>query len=62
MTRHPLERSAAFTALLHYAPWLGKTEAREAEDVVSRFLAAFCRSGSRDMAAYSRSWAAGGER
>jgi hypothetical protein len=53
VTRHPLGRSAAFTALLHYAPWLARTEAREAGAVVSRFLEGFYCSGSKDVAAYA---------
>ena len=59
MSRHPLDRSAAFTALLEFAPWFGRTERREAEQIVTRFLADFYRSGRRDMAGYARGWAAG---
>jgi hypothetical protein len=59
VTRHPLDRSAAFTVLLHYAPWFAKTEARKAEDLVSRFLAAFYASGSTNIATYARGWAVG---
>jgi hypothetical protein len=59
MTGHPLDRSAAFTALLEFCPWFGKTESREAEAVVTRFLAGFYASGETDMAAYARRWAAG---
>lgn len=58
VTRHPLDRSAAFTALLEFCLWFGKTESREAEAVVTRFLAAFYASGETDMAAYARRWEA----
>jgi hypothetical protein len=44
-SRHPLDRSAAFTVLLEFCPWFGKTESRAAEAVVTRFLAAFYASG-----------------
>ena len=54
VTRHPLDRSAAFTALLEFCPWFGKTESREAEAVVTRFLEGFYASGETDMAAYAR--------
>jgi hypothetical protein len=54
VTRHPLDRSAAFTALLEFCPWFGKTESHKAEAVVTRFLAAFYASGETDMAAYAR--------
>jgi hypothetical protein len=56
MTRHPLDRSATFTALLEFAPWFGQMESCEAEGVVTRFLDGFYRSGSRDMADYARRW------
>ncbi len=59
MSRHPLDRSAAFTALLEFAPWFGRTESRQAGAVMTAFLADFYRSGSKDMAAYARRWAAG---
>jgi hypothetical protein len=49
--RHPLDRSAAFTALLEFCPGFGKTEAREAERIVTRFLDSFYSSGSTDDAA-----------
>ena len=66
VTRYPLDRSAAFTALLEFCPWFGKTESRAAEAVVTRFLEGFDASGETDMAAYARRWAAsaggGGER
>jgi hypothetical protein len=53
-TRYPLDRSAALTALLEFCPWFGKTESREAEAVVTRFLEGFYDSGETDMAAYVR--------
>ena len=58
VSRHPLDRSAAFTALLEFAPWFGRMESREAEVVVTWFLADFYRSGSKHMAAYARRWVA----
>lgn len=58
MSRHPLDRSAAFTALLEFCPWFGRTESRKAEAVVTRFLADFYASGETDMAAYARRWEA----
>ncbi len=54
---HPLDRSAAFTALLEFSPGFGKTEAREAERIVARFIDGFYGSCRTDMAAYARSWA-----
>ena len=56
VSRHPLDRSAAFTALLEFCPWFGRTESRKAEAVVTRFLADFYASGETDMAAYARRW------
>jgi hypothetical protein len=53
--RHPLDRSAAFTALLEFWPGFGKAEARQAERIVTRFLDGFYASGSTDMAAYAQS-------
>jgi len=55
--RHPLDRSAAFTALLEFCPGFGKTGAREAGRIVTRFLDGLYSSGGTDMAAYARSWA-----
>lgn len=54
---HPLDRSAAFTALLQFCPGFGRTEGRQAEAVVTRFLDGFYASGSTDMAAYAKIWA-----
>ena len=59
MSRHPLDRSAAFTALLEFAPWFGQAESRQAGAIVTAFLVDFYRSGSKDMAEYARGWAAG---
>ena len=63
MTRHPLDRSAAFTALLEFCPWFGRLSMDESAEVITRFLGDFYASGSTGMAAYAKTWAAdGGDR
>ena len=53
---HPLDSSAAFTALLDFCPGFGKAEAPQASRIVTRFLDGFYSSGRTDMAAYAKSW------
>jgi hypothetical protein len=59
MTGHPLDRSAAFTALLEFCPWFGRLGMGESAGMITRFLADFRASGGTDMAAFARRWALG---
>lgn len=56
MTTRPLDRSAAFTALLEFCPWFGRLSMDESSETITRFLDEFRASGSTDMAAYAKRW------
>ena len=57
MARNPLDRSAAFTALLELDPdGFGKSSHPESTKTITTFLDDFYRSGATNMYAYCREW------
>jgi len=57
MARNPLDRSAAFTALLELDPeGFGKSSDPKSTKTITRFLDDFYQSGATNMYAYCREW------
>jgi len=57
MARNPLDRSAAFTALLELDPeGFGKSSDPETTTTITTFLGDFYQSGATNMYAYCREW------
>jgi hypothetical protein len=57
--RFPLDRSAAFTALLELSPEFRVMDSRDGEKAVTRFLDAFYEASPearKDMLGYARAW------
>ena len=53
---YPLDRSAAFTALLELSPEFGKTDLNTAGELITEFLQSWRASDPRDMFAHAREW------
>ncbi len=53
---YPLDRSAAFTALLELSPEFGKTDMNTAGELITELLQSWRASDSRDMFAHAREW------
>src|SRR5215467_2907163 len=57
MARNPLDRSAAFTALLELDPeGFGKSSDPESTKTITTFLDDFYQSGATNMYTYCREW------
>jgi hypothetical protein len=53
---YPLDRSAAFSALLELSPEFGKTDLNTSGQLITEFLDSWRTSDSKDMFAHAREW------